>query len=437
MKSFTSLPALLALPLLCAATPLDPRTASSCQDVTFTLTASATNRLALNPPANFQDINLVIPFLLQPNVPYQVSGTYKLYGQYCAPTSKIPGREKTLQILVHGNTYSHTYFNGLEALPSSGQPSWTGFFNRLGYATLAIDRLGFGRSDHPDPLLVVQAPYQAALYTELIKLLKSSATLPGSIPNQWSKVVWVGHSYGSVIGTQISANFPAADVAAYIQTGIAVPKEGQNALPGQLGGLYVPASTYDPVRFPPTTYAPGYVVSSSKVGRENSFYSIPGGDFSTAKFDQDFKTQEPAALGEILTSNVYTSASYNRPVFVLAGRADAVFCGNGSRALGTPDCGEGPNSQLAAIKTLYPAGKISSCFGLDPVKLTSPTVKYQRRNLTRIPSQIVGIAITSITRRHWVLQKWKSSCRSKGFNCRIQMDLQLVLASPLLTPYMT
>ena len=40
---------------------------------------------------------------------------------------------------------------------------------------------------------------------------------------------------------------------------------------------------------------------------------------------------------------------------MLTGQNDALFCGNGSRVLGTPDCGSGATSQLAALKVFYPA----------------------------------------------------------------------------------
>lgn len=188
----------------------------------------------------------------------------------------------------------------------------------------------------------------AELYNALITLLRSSTKL--SIPTGWKKIIWVGHSFGSILGTQVSTKHPAA-VDAYIQSGIAIPTPDENALPGQLQNGYVQASTYDPVRFPPATYTPGYLVTSNKEGRRNTFYSRPILDFSLTLYDRDFEKKDTLTLGEALTQNLYNSTSYSNPVFVLTGKQDAVFCGNGSRLLGTPDCTE----ELPAMKLFYPA----------------------------------------------------------------------------------
>ena len=333
---------------LCSTSPVNQRAASNCRDIFFDLEASAQNRVALNPPTDFSDVVATIAFLTQPVAFQPVSGPQKIYGQYCEPTTKIPTCSGSLQLLVHGNSYDHQYFNAFDAVPSSLANSWAAFANAQGFPTLAIDRLGIGKSSHPDPINVVQAPYQAELYNNLIILLRSSTKL--SIPTGWKKIIWVGHSFGSILGTQVSTKHPAA-VDAFVQTGIAIPTPDENALPGELADGYVQASTYDPVRFPPATYTPGYLVSSSKEGRRNTFYSNPLSDFSSALYDRDFEKKDTLALGEALTQDIYNSTNYANPVYVLTGKQDAVFCGNGSRLLGTPDCTE----ELPAMKLFYPA----------------------------------------------------------------------------------
>ncbi|KAI4268599.1 MAG: hypothetical protein L6R38_007800 [Xanthoria sp. 2 TBL-2021] len=145
------------------------------------------------------------------------------------------------------------------------------------------------------------------------------------------------------------------DIDAIIHTGFAIPTPDQQALPGQLANVYLQASTYDPVRFPPSTYVPGYLVATSKEGRRSTFYSAPE-DFSAPLYDKDFDLKDTLSLGEAITQQpLAPSLTYDKPTFVLTGRQDAVFCGNGSRELGIPDCGSGPKSQLAAVKVLYPA----------------------------------------------------------------------------------
>lgn len=100
----------------------------------------------------------------------------------------------------------------------------------------------------------------------------------------------------------------------------------------------------------------GYLTTSNKKGRADSFYSRPEVDFSSVHYNLDFDTRGTIAIGEALTTvKIYNSTSYTSPVYILTGQQDALFCGNGSRTIGTPDCGSGATSQLAAVKMFYPA----------------------------------------------------------------------------------
>lgn len=124
---------------------LSNRPAFHCKDITFTVSATAQNQVVANPPPNLLVLDTSLAFLAQPVGLTTVSGTQKLYGQYCEPTVKNPSRAKTLQLLVHGITYDHTYWAGFDAIPSSLEYSWVTYANAQGYPTLAIDRLGNGR----------------------------------------------------------------------------------------------------------------------------------------------------------------------------------------------------------------------------------------------------------------------------------------------------
>lgn len=152
--------ALLCALSLSSPSPVEQRAASNCRDIFFDLEASAQNRVALNPPTDFSDVAATIAFLTQAVAFQPVNGSQRIYGQFCDPTKEFPGRSGNLQLLVHGNSYDHQYFNAFDAVPSSLANSWAAYANAQGYPTLAIDRLGIGKSSHPDPINVVQAPYQ-------------------------------------------------------------------------------------------------------------------------------------------------------------------------------------------------------------------------------------------------------------------------------------
>ena len=357
MKTAICLLRLLTGLSLSQALSLPSETLANCKDVYFELFGTAQNRVVQPPPPNiFQDFNLLLKWVQQPVVLNTVSGVQKIYGQYCEPTIKLPSRDKTLQLLVHGLTYSHLYWNGFEETPIQGDTtSWAAFASQQGYSTLAIDRLGFGKSGHPDPLQRVQLPYQAELYHDLIQQLRSqSQRRTTTIPDNWDKIIWVGHSFGSSIGTYVSAKYPE-DADAFVQTGVAVSRPNQSSpLFAEYIATYIPAAKFDPDRFPPKEYSPGYVVSSKKEPRQNLFYTRPVIDFDPAKFDKDFATQEPTALGESLLTQAYNlSTTYDKPVFVTDGQNDSVFCSSNNSVVA--DCGSGPDSQIAAMKSFYPA----------------------------------------------------------------------------------
>ena len=109
------------------------------------MSATAENRVAVNFSPNLLNLDAFLVFLAQPIKLITVSGNQELYGQYCELIIKNFSRAKTLQVLVHGITYDHTYWAGFQTIPFSALYSWVIFANAEGYSTLAIDRLGDGR----------------------------------------------------------------------------------------------------------------------------------------------------------------------------------------------------------------------------------------------------------------------------------------------------
>ena len=196
-----------------------------------------------------------------------------------------------------------------------------------------------------------QAPYQIGLLHALIQQIRSGN---GPLPVRPKRIAWVGHSYGSILGNNLAAAYPG-DVDAYLLTGLALPKPGDNALPGQFRMGLTPAATFDPARFPPAQYPPGYLVTARKAGRRDTFYGADG-DFDPAVYDADYARMGTLSAGEALTQNLFPAPAFNGPVFVLTGQQDATFCGNGTRQPPhEPDCGSGATSQLAAVQLLFPA----------------------------------------------------------------------------------
>lgn len=74
--------------------------------------------------------------------------------------------------------------------------SWQQFAYEKGYSTLAIDRLCYGASSHPDPLLDCQLTTSIEIFHTLFGALKNGTASPRiPIPTE---LAFVGHSAGSI-----------------------------------------------------------------------------------------------------------------------------------------------------------------------------------------------------------------------------------------------
>jgi pimeloyl-ACP methyl ester carboxylesterase len=368
--------------------------APQCRDMHFTFSTTAYNRVANNPPKDlFSDNDAINSFLQQPVAYQDVSGTFTLFGQLCQPrhgggTPAVHAEEPKLQLLVHGSTYNHTYWSslqepsGLSGLTAAASEdgtekfldeelSWIHSATRRGYWTLAIDRLGQGRSSRPDPVAVVQDPLQTQLLHLLARRIRDDDILGLGFSQKWwpngddsyggdgyvGKLIYVGHSFGSGLGVHLASAHPG-DFDGLILTGIATVREGANPQPGSFLARWAPAAQAFPDRFP-SDLPSGYLTSTNKTGREALYWGVPSEEFDPAMFERDWKGQGTHPLGEVLTVGEYLSSppttEFQKPVLVADGSADAIFCSDlGSRALGVVHCRAGPNGEIGKTKAWFP-----------------------------------------------------------------------------------
>lgn len=141
-----------------------------------------------------------------PNI---ITGKFSIYGKLCFPRNPEAAKKvQTVQFLTHGDTLDSTYW---EIAPGY---SYIEAAVAAGYATFSYDRIGVGRSEHPDPNQVVQGPMQVEVAHALITLLRESKIGPLSFKN----VVGVGHSGGSTVTNGVTTKYPQ-DLDAVILTG--------------------------------------------------------------------------------------------------------------------------------------------------------------------------------------------------------------------------
>lgn len=135
------------------------------------------------------------------------------------------------------------------------------------------------------------------------------------------KLIFVGHSLGSVTGNGIATKFPA-DFDSLILTGYSSTL--LQATVGLLLTVLLPAQLQNPTKF--GSLAPGYLAFGSREGKRNSYYAGDG-SFSAPLEEFDFGQQDTITVGQIITafSGLQRADQFTGDVFVLTGQEDAFF----------------------------------------------------------------------------------------------------------------
>ncbi|GAA1580118.1 alpha/beta hydrolase [Actinomadura kijaniata] len=307
---------------------------------TFPIAAAALTLSALAPvpaahaaaPARCQDVTVAVSMAPGEPADQRVAGTL------CTP----PGRRATtVQVLVPGGTYGQGYWS---TRPAPGVPSYVESMNRAGYATLAIDRLGAGRSSRPS-----SDRYRPQTHTGTVRqvLRELRAGRIGGRP--FARVVLAGHSLGSAIAMRIAVDQPRA-VDGLVLTGVA--SRQNDAAFAELEQALHPANR-DP-RFAGRGLDDGYVTTRPGT-RADFFYHRP--TMAPATLARD----EAAAQPDVFPSfeAFPTPEEYRRiqvPVLLAVGRHDRLICGgagsdcSGPAALRAQEAPwYGPSARLRAV----------------------------------------------------------------------------------------
>ena len=187
-----------------------------------------------------------------------VTGTYGIYSQLCFPNGSI--NATSIQFLTHGFFCDRNYWN------IAPDYSYVDSAAQAGYTTFLYDRLGTGLSDHPDPVQTVQGPLHVAIAHELIQLLRTG----GIASHTFEHVVGVSHSFGSIMTTAVTSQYPD-DLDAAVLTGFATGVKG--AAIAFAGGSFAIASQDAPLRF--ANLSSAYLTSDSIIGTQFSFFRAP------------------------------------------------------------------------------------------------------------------------------------------------------------------
>jgi pimeloyl-ACP methyl ester carboxylesterase len=281
-----------------------------------------------------------VPVALQPGIYFapgsDIGNTFEkekseqyVVVKLCLPTG---GKPTTVQVLTHGITYSHRYWNIADPDNQKADTySWEAAAAKAGYATAAIDRLGNGDSSHPLSNFVDITSNSTALHNVVQALRAGAVEGPGGSHPAFGKVVLVGHSYGSYTSMIEAHRF--RDVDAVLLTGFT--HKVNNRTPFVIESSVYPAAL-DP-QFAGSGLDPGYV--TPRPGTHRQLYYDPSTAVDPRIIDRDAATKGTVSQHEIdnyyLVENVVLNI--NVPVFLLNGDLDGIFCQQQPVDVGT-DC---------------------------------------------------------------------------------------------------
>jgi pimeloyl-ACP methyl ester carboxylesterase len=247
-----------------------------------------------------------------------------MYGKLCVPQGAT-----TVQVLVPGGSYTSEYWD----IPVDPQVRSVRLaMNNAGIATMAVDRIGTGKSSKPLSALV-DTPSQAEAVHHVIQTLRP----------RFQKVLGGGHSIGSGVAIVEAGTYH--DVDGVLITGMTNQWDYTRVVPALANSIPV---TLDP-RLSKLGLDPGYLTTAP--GTRYDMFHKPG-LLDPAVLDYDESTKDEFATSEavttILMSNVVipSSRTITAPVMSVQSASD-YFCG-------TPPLGSDCSSSAALAASERP-----------------------------------------------------------------------------------
>ncbi|MER6950673.1 alpha/beta hydrolase [Nonomuraea sp. NPDC000554] len=233
----------------------------------------------------------------------------RVAGTLCTPRGRQPA---TVQLLVAGGTYGQAYWS---SRPAPRSPSYVEAMTRAGYATLAIDRLGTGRSSHPPSGSFRNETHPETVY-QLLRGLRD-----GRVGGRgFERTVVVGHSLGAAVATKVAVDHPEV-VDGVVLTGVATR---QNDAAFEEFGKQIHQANRDP-RFAGRGLDDGYVTTRPG-SRADFFFHRPAMAPSTIARDEAAKEADVfPPFDAYPTPEEYKLIK--APVLIAVGRYDRLICG--------------------------------------------------------------------------------------------------------------
>lgn len=180
---------------------------------------------------------------------------------------------------------------------------------------------------------------QVEVLHQILALVRSTNS---PLPRPYNKVIYAGHSYGSLLGNALVTKYPT-DVDVLVLTGYS------STMVAGIDVTMLPAQVTNPAKF--GSLPQEYLQFADKEGYRDLFYHANG--YSNSRFDLDFSLQDTLTTGEISTvaQGLLVASSFTGPVYVATGNYDKLFCNSG----GVTNCGTSAAGFLRDTQYLFPA----------------------------------------------------------------------------------
>ncbi|EGN93867.1 hypothetical protein SERLA73DRAFT_188982 [Serpula lacrymans var. lacrymans S7.3] len=253
---------------------------------------------------------------------------------------------------MHGVSFDSRYW---DFSVDNDQYSYVSASADAGIATFRYDRLGTGLSEKPhDAYTIVQRATDAAITAKFAEMLRDGSI--GVEGQKYTKIVGVGHSYGSILMQAVTASAPTA-LDGVLLTGYSL---NSSSTPVVLTSLaFTTASLAFPNLFPAANFSNAYLVSLAPQTFQLNFFYYPY--YSTAVFDESLTVEQPVTQGVLFTfgTTPNVSSSFLGPVHVVTGAKDWNFCYGNCYAVPS---GSTQKTIVDDVKELFPVASSFSTY---------------------------------------------------------------------------
>jgi pimeloyl-ACP methyl ester carboxylesterase len=303
--------------------PLLPRNEVHCEDLSLSISVNANSTKLVGVDDHYSNQTYITNTAVRlQNLPEQFvkdhvagtfinSNTYKIYARYCTPKNTNPGA--SLVVGVHGQGFDSKYWD----FDYKPEYSLVNQAAAHGYPSLIYDRLGTGKSEAPDSGFL-----QSQVYTEIeilagiLKQLRDGTAVKGKT---FSKIVGVGHSYGSITLHGLTVRHPDL-LNGVALTGYAKMDPSPTVL---TVGNWIPGRVIDPKRF---AHKPSVWLASGSAAADEAVHFWATG-FAPEAFDLARSTiSDCVTIGSSAGGFDRRTTNFTGAVFAQAGAHDYPQC---------------------------------------------------------------------------------------------------------------